>query len=226
MKRFLALSAAAALCACGGAGDERLDADDVPSAARTSDGQTVPGYGGNDVVDGQGADGDTAPRIPRPRNAVAANAMQEMTFDVLNSSGRSIGTVTIADRSGGVDVELDVTSIPAGEHALHFHEVGTCDGPDFTSAGGHYNPSGHNHGFEASAPNPHAGDMRNFTAPQSGVVKVTVDNDRVSLGARDGLAPLMDANGSALIIHAGADDYESQPSGDAGGRIACAVIAG
>ena len=156
--------------------------------------------------------------------AMAEVEMMEKTYSVLNSSGFEIGTVTIEDEDDGVELELDLTSIPEGPHAIHFHEVGRCDGPDFTSAGGHYNPSGVNHGFEASDPNPHAGDMRNFDAPQSGVVKTEIDNERVSLSARAGFAPLMDSDGTALIIHAGADDYESQPSGDAGGRIACAVI--
>ena len=146
-------------------------------------------------------------------------------FDVVNSSGNTIGSVRIDDTESGVNVVLDVTAIPAGSHAIHFHEVGACDGPDFTSAGGHYNPSGVNHGFEADGERPHAGDMRNFDSPQSGVVQTTIENDRVTLaGRRDGLSPLKDADGTALIIHAGADDYRSQPSGDAGARIACAVI--
>ena len=148
----------------------------------------------------------------------------EMSFSLVNASGFEIGTVTIEDEEVGVEVDIDATSLPEGAHAVHFHENGTCDGPDFTSAGGHYNPSGVNHGFDAASPNPHAGDMRNIEVPRSGVVDVELDNERVTLRERDGLAPLLDANGTALIIHAGADDYESQPSGDAGGRIACAVI--
>ena len=149
----------------------------------------------------------------------------EMSFSLVNASGFEIGTVTIEDEEVGVEVDIDATSLPEGAHAVHFHENGTCDGPDFTSAGGHYNPSGVNHGFDAASPNPHAGDMRNIDVPRSGVVEVELDNERVTLRPRDGLAPLLDSNGTALIIHAGADDYESQPSGDAGGRIACAVIA-
>ena len=150
--------------------------------------------------------------------------LETESFVISNSSGSPIGVVTIIDVDDGVEVDLDVTAMPEGSHAIHFHENGTCDGPDFTSAGGHYNPSGANHGFEASAPNPHAGDMRNFEAPVSGVVKTTLTNERVTLGPRRDLAPLKDDNGTALIIHAAADDYSSQPSGAAGARIACAVI--
>ena len=149
----------------------------------------------------------------------------EMSFSLVNASGFEIGTVTVEDEEVGVEVDIEATSLPEGTLAVHFHENGTCDGPDFTSAGQHYNPGGVNHGFEAASPKPHAGDMRNIEVPRSGVVDVELDNERVTLRPRDGLAPLFDANGTALIIHAGADDYESQPSGDAGGRIACAVIA-
>lgn len=122
-------------------------------------------------------------------------------------------------------LDLDVTAIPEGAHAIHFHTNGTCDLPDFTSAQGHYNPMDVNHGFESTAPNPHAGDMRNFDAPASGVVKTQISNERVSLSDRDGFAPLFDTDNTALIIHASADDYVTQPTGAAGGRIACAVIA-
>lgn len=147
------------------------------------------------------------------------------TFDVINISGSPIGTVTISDEdAGGVTLSLDVTSIPQGSHAIHFHENGRCDIPDFKSAGGHYNPMEVNHGFESEAPNPHAGDMRNFDAPMSGVVQTDIRNERVSLSDREGLAPLYDEDGTALIIHASADDYMTQPTGAAGGRIACAVI--
>ena len=208
-----ALGAAAMLTACGGGSDADTTTTERPaSAARADTEQTVAGYGSNDRVDSDGG-------------MSTANSMMSREFDVLNGAGRSIGSVTIKDTASGVDVMLDVTSIPAGSHAIHFHETGTCDGPDFTSAGGHYNPTGHNHGFEAASPNPHAGDMRNFDAPQSGVVRTTVKNDRVSLSERSGMAPLFDANGTALIIHAAADDYVSQPSGAAGARIACAVVA-
>ena len=215
---LLATAAAIALAACTGSSDEAVDGDDVRVAVPDTDGQTVAGYGGNDV-----AERGTAPASNR-LTMNDSTMMMQTAFDVMNSAGRSIGTATITDTESGVDVALDLTSIPAGSHAIHFHETGSCDTPDFTSAGGHYNPGGVNHGFEAATPRPHAGDMRNFEAPQSGVVKTTVRNERVSLSSRDGFAPLYDGNGTALIIHAKADDYESQPSGAAGARIACAVI--
>ena len=161
-------------------------------------------------------------------NAVSDEQTQDRfesaTYPLLNSSEMQIGTVFVQDTADGITLTVEATSIPEGAHAIHFHTVGRCDGPDFTSAEGHYNPSGVNHGFDASDPKPHAGDMRNFDAPASGVVTVSRDNPRVSLSDRGGFAPLRDSDDTALIIHAGPDDYTSQPSGDAGSRIACAVI--
>lgn len=227
MTRTILLSTAAlALVACGASdadpdafGD--LETDDVATAAQKEVGQTAQGYGANDVVDRDGV--DTQMQNARERMD-DMDMMMQRDFKVMNASGRSIGTVTVEDTASGVNVILDITSIPAGRHAIHFHENGSCDTPDFRSAGGHYNPGDVNHGFEADMPRPHAGDMRNFDAPQSGIVQTTVKNERVTLSSRDGFAPLFDSNGTALIIHAKADDYESQPSGAAGARIACAVI--
>ncbi|WP_298911877.1 superoxide dismutase family protein [uncultured Algimonas sp.] len=202
MKKILLATAAMTLVACGGTDDA---ADDVGIDDETA----------NEV--------EMYDRFDRDVNDDAA--LMSATYPVINSAGSEIGTVTISDVEGsGVTVSLDVTAIPEGQRAIHFHETGSCDTPDFQSAGGHYNPSNANHGFEADDPNPHAGDMENFDAPASGVVRTEIGNDRVTLSDREGLAPLLDANGTALIIHAGADDYETQPSGDAGSRIACAVI--
>lgn len=158
--------------------------------------------------------------------AVPAASLLTQSFEIMNASGNMIGSLTVMDMAeGGVTVRLDATAIAEGDHAVHFHEVGSCDLPDFNSAGDHYDPSGVNHGFNSTAPNPHAGDMRNISAPMSGVVQTDIRNERVTLSPRDGHAPLFDANGTAFIIHAAADDYETQPAGAAGSRIACAVIA-
>jgi Cu-Zn family superoxide dismutase len=163
--------------------------------------------------------------ISTPQSASIPNLMSQ-SFAVMNTAGVEIGQVTITDQAtGGVILNLDITAIPQGSHAIHFHTNGSCELPDFTSAGGHYNPMNVNHGFNSSTPNPHAGDMRNFDAPASGVVKTNIQNERVSLSAREGLAPLFDADSTAMIIHASSDDYTTQPTGAAGGRIACAVIA-
>ena len=215
-----ALTLAAALAACGNADGPRADNDTEARIDALEAEAAELDARANEMADTMS---DTTYGSGSSENSLAGE-MERASYDVVNSSGIGIGTVLIVDTVVGVDVALDVNDIPEGEHAIHFHENGTCDGPDFTSAGGHYNPGGTNHGFEAAAPNPHAGDMRNFEAPQSGRVQTILSNERVSLSERDGMAPLRDGNGTALIIHAGADDYQSQPSGAAGGRIACAVI--
>ncbi len=164
-----------------------------------------------------------SPHMGHNETAETSATLESGTFSVMNSSGFDIGQVTITDSPEGVTLGLDVIAIPEGSHAIHFHEVGTCDGPDFTTAGGHYNPASKDHGFDTKD-GPHAGDMRNFEAPQSGIVKTEIQNGRVSLSERADFAPLLDRDGTALIIHASADDYKSQPSGAAGARIACAVL--
>lgn len=144
------------------------------------------------------------------------------SFPIINGEGTEIGMLVIEPISkGGVKVEVGVTGLTPGVRAMHFHEFGRCDGPDFKSAGGHYNPTGVAHGQVEDGP--HAGDMMNVEVNQDGIGEFIVTNTKVSLKG-DQLPALMDADGSALIIHGGADDYESQPSGAAGPRIACAVI--
>lgn len=147
---------------------------------------------------------------------------EELSFPILDSQGAQIGMLGIeALRGGGVEVEVEVTGLTPGAHAMHFHEFGRCDGPDYKSAGGHYNPAGVAHGQVDDGP--HAGDMMNVDVNPDGTGRFEVTNMKVSLRAGS-LPALMDSDGTALIIHGGADDYTSQPSGAAGPRVACAVI--
>lgn len=156
----------------------------------------------------------------RARNAVAvANAI------MYNTGGAPIGTAQLTqDQNGLVFVEIASISLPAGVHGIHFHDVGKCDvgtTPAFSSAGGHYNPMARQHGLEN--PNgPHAGDNPNITIPDNGVGRVSFSTDRVSL--TPGTTSLLDADGSALVIHAAADDQVSNPAGNSGARIACGVV--
>ena len=146
-------------------------------------------------------------------------AIHRVTF--VDTSGEEIGTATLMQTNRGVLVQADVSMLPQGEHAFHFHEAGACEWPSFESAGGHYAGKKSAHGFLTRA-GPHAGDMPNVHVPGNGALKVEEYNPNVSLS--NGPAPLLDRDGSALVIHAEPDDYHSQPSGDAGNRIACAVI--
>lgn len=144
--------------------------------------------------------------------------------DIQRANGEVIGTITVTSLGAdGVKVDVTVRDILEGTHAMHFHEFGRCDGPDFTSAGGHYNPDGKAHGMKMEG-GPHAGDMMNVQANADGSGDFSVINDRVSIAGDYDLPALMDGDGTALILHARGDDYESQPSGAAGPRIGCAVL--
>jgi Cu-Zn family superoxide dismutase len=152
----------------------------------------------------------------------AATAHAETAKAVLkDKSGKDVGTVDLVQTPHGVLLKLSVKGLPAGEHAFHVHAVGKCE-PPFTSAGGHFNPGGKKHGMEA-ADGPHAGDMPNLRVPASGELAVEVANPAISL-VKGQPNSVFDADGSAVIIHAAADDYKTDPTGNAGDRIACGVI--
>lgn len=138
----------------------------------------------------------------------------------VDEHGAANGTATLTPVTGGVLIELDVTGLPAGQWvAFHVHETGSCEhGGDFQSAGGHFNPGSKEHGYLSDA-GPHAGDMPNQYAGADGTLRAQVFNGAVTLD--DGEAGIV---GRALMIHAKPDDYRSQPAGDAGARLACAVI--
>jgi superoxide dismutase, Cu-Zn family len=141
--------------------------------------------------------------------------------DLKDAKGNAVGMAMLSPaKDGGVNVELDVKGLPAGEHAIHFHAVPKCEAP-FTSAGSHFNPAGKKHGMQ-NPEGPHAGDMPNFTVAANGTAKTTVTNKNVMLG--DGANSLYANGGTALVIHAAADDMKSDPAGNAGDRIACGTI--
>jgi superoxide dismutase, Cu-Zn family len=158
--------------------------------------------------------------VQRMRNSVAtANAV------MYNASGAPIGTAQIwQDKNGVVHVDIASISLPAGTHGIHFHAIGACDGTTstpFSTAGGHYNPMGKEHGL--NNPNgPHAGDNPNIVIPAAGVGEVAFSTNRVSL--TPGTTTLFDADGSSLVIHANADDQVTNPAGNSGARIACGVV--
>lgn len=147
---------------------------------------------------------------------------KEVQTTFKNSDDKDIGTATLTQSDQGVDIKLDLHDVPAGVHGFHVHEKGTCTGPDFKSAGDHFNPTNKKHGVE-NPEGPHAGDLPNLTVNDDGKVKEEILAEMVTL--EKGLEnSLLKEGGTALVIHAEADDNKSQPAGDAGDRIACAEI--
>jgi superoxide dismutase, Cu-Zn family len=153
--------------------------------------------------------------------AVAGSKEMKAKADIKDAKGKTIGTARLTEVKGGVQVALKVTGLTPGKHGLHFHETGTCNPPDFKSAGGHFNPFHTHHGMN----NPHgkhAGDLPNLEVKQDGSAEVTVVAQGTTL--RKGQASLLKDGGTALVIHAGPDDNMTDPAGNAGDRIACGVV--
>jgi superoxide dismutase, Cu-Zn family len=141
--------------------------------------------------------------------------------EVKDASGRVVGQAMLTEVSDGVRVVIEARGLPPGPKAVHIHEVGQCGPPDFSSAGGHFNPTGMKHGLE-NPEGPHAGDLPNIAIGPEGTGRLESTDDRITLGSAP--TSLFDADGSALVIHARPDDFKTDPAGASGPRIACGVI--
>jgi Cu-Zn family superoxide dismutase len=156
------------------------------------------------------------PYVTQPAPAAVAR--------LIDANGNVVGNVLLSDDKGSVRILMDVTGLPPGDKAVHLHEVGRCDPPSFESAGAHVNPTKAEHGT-ANPRGPHAGDLPDVTVNTAGRGHLEVSAKGVTLDKK-AAASLLDANGSAIVIHERADDKKTDPAGDSGARIACGVIVG
>jgi superoxide dismutase, Cu-Zn family len=148
-----------------------------------------------------------------------AQQMEGFAIALAPTKGSSTtGTVMLMPMGDGVHVSGVISGLTPGKHGIHIHEKGDCSAPDATSAGGHFNPAGANHGAPDTLPH-HAGDLGNLIAGADGRAEINVHANGISLqpGANS-------ISGRAMIVHAGEDDFNTQPTGNAGGRVACGVI--
>lgn len=159
-----------------------------------------------------------SPSTPVTAPAPARHAAAQL----VDARGRPAGTARLTEAGGQVSLELNAVGLTPGQHGIHIHEVGRCERPDFKSAGNHFNPHGRQHGTE-NPKGAHAGDLPNLVASEDGMASAEMKLAGVTLAA--GAAnSLLDADGSALVIHAKADDAKSDPSGNSGDRVTCGVI--
>ena len=141
--------------------------------------------------------------------------------ELTNTSGQSVGTARFTQAGNVVRILVEAKGLPPGPHGVHVHAVGKCDPPDFNSAGPHFNPTNKQHG----ALNPqgsHAGDLPNLTIGPDGTGRMETTTEQLSLGS--GPSSVWDADGSALVVHANADDFKTDPTGNSGARVACGVL--
>lgn len=156
--------------------------------------------------------------------AVKANASvgSKRTAELIGAGGEKVGRAELTQMSKGVHIRVEASNLVPGKHGFHIHENGTCEPPDFKTAGGHFNPGNKKHGFE-NEKGAHAGDLPNLFVGTEGTVTAEMVAKHVTL--EEGKPhSLMKPGGTSLVIHAGPDDYKTDPAGNSGNRVACGKI--
>ena len=160
-----------------------------------------------------------------PVDAAEGAKMAKATLH--DAQGKEVGTAFLTEvetailTREGVEIILELHDLPSGVHAFHIHSVGKCEGPDFASAGGHFNPYGKKHGMK-NPEGAHAGDLQNLSVGEDGTAQAEFVTKEVTLGSGDN--SLFHPEGTSVVIHANPDDEMTDPAGNAGARIACGVI--
>lgn len=171
---------------------------------------------------------ETQPQDTQNEQPASGEIAEAPAVPLVGPEGEMLGEVHGGDSAEGAVLQISAQGLPEGVHGLHIHAVGRCDGPTFESAGGHWNPENRQHGLN-NPEGPHRGDLPNVTVGEDGNLQETVriSGSHLQPSRLYGMAnPIIDDDGAALVLHAGPDDYETDPSGASGERIACAVLGG
>ena len=170
---------------------------------------------GNDMMAGDALANDAM---------AGGNAMAPagQSFNFTGADGAALGSVSVSEDASGATMLVSASGMPAGVHGIHLHEKGLCEGPKFESAGAHWNPGAKQHGRD-NPQGPHLGDLANFEVSSDGSASTSFTVAGVAMAS--GETMLADADGTSIVVHAKADDYKTDPSGNSGDRIACAVLA-
>lgn len=171
--------------------------------------------------------GDAANSTPAQTSSQALAIPQVPVFraakaDLVNSKGAKIGSATIIETKTGIRVTIKSSELPMGVHGIHVHENGQCKGPDFASAGGHFNPDKKAHGT-GNVKGPHAGDLGNINVLRKGPFHQDVEGKGLNLKTADPHS-ILKSGGTSIVIHAKEDDLKTDPSGNSGSRIACGIV--